>query len=250
MGSGEFTHGSMKIARGPPRDFPRGPESGWPTGGLASYVRRMRIVLADDHAIVLKGLRGLLASEPDLQVVAEEMNGEAALGSIRRLAPEVAVLDIEMPGMSGLDVAKKVAEERLSTAVVLLSVHRGSQFVAAAVEAGVGGYVLKEDAPADLLAAIRATMRGELYLSPRVTRPALAALREPDAGDPKLSPRERDIVRLLADGLSSKEIAVALTLTPKTVDTYRQNIMAKLGLHSVAAIVKYAIRHRIARIDD
>ncbi len=210
----------------------------------------MRILVADDHLIVLKGIKGLITAEPDLEVVAEESDGESALASIRRLRPEVAVLDIEMPRMTGLEVARKVASEKLTTAVVLLSVHRGNQFVSAAIEAGVSGYVLKEDAPADLLAAIRATQRGELYLSPRVTRPALQALKQGDAGEVRLSPRERDIVRLLAEGHGSKAIADQLSLTPKTVDTYRQNVMAKLGLTSVAAVVKYAIKHQIVHLDD
>jgi len=210
----------------------------------------MRILLADDHTIVLKGIKGLIEVEPDLEVVAEETDGEAALASIRRLRPEVAVLDIEMPRMTGLEVARRVAHDKLTTAVVLLSVHRGNQFVSAAIEAGVSGYVLKEDAPADLLAAIRATQRGELYLSPRVTRPALLALKQGEAGEVRLSPRERDIVRLLAEGHGSKAIADLLSLTPKTVDTYRQNVMAKLGLGSVAAVVKYAIKHQIVRLDD
>jgi len=210
----------------------------------------MQILLADDHVIVLKGIKGLIAAHADLEVVAEETDGEAALASIRRLKPRVAVLDIEMPRMTGLEVARKVTEEKLPTSIVLLSVHRGNQFVTAAIEAGVSGYVLKEDAPADLLAAIRATERGELYLSPRVTRPAIQALRQRDDNGVRLSARERDVVRLLAEGHGSKAIAEELGLTPKTVDTYRQNIMAKLGLHSVAAIVKYALRHQIARLDD
>lgn len=214
-----------------------------------AYHGAMRILLADDHNIVRKGIKGIIDAEPDLEVVAEESSGLAALEAIRALRPEVAVLDIEMPGLTGLEVARRVVQDGLGTAVVVLSVHSGNQFVTAAIDAGVRGYVLKEDAPADLLAAIRAAERGELYLSQRLVGPALMATRA-ETGAVRLAPRERDIVRLLAEGKSSKAIAEELSLAPKTVDAYRQNVMAKLGLRSVAAVVKYALKHQLARIDD
>ena len=159
----------------------------------------------------------------------------------------MALLDIEMPGLNGIEVARRIAEEKLATRVVILSAHSGKTFVSSALGAGIGGYVLKEDAPSDLLAAIRASSRQELYLSSQVTQTALEAMKQ--LGQDGLSPRERDVVRLLAEGLSSKEIAEALSLTPKTVDTYRQNIMAKLGLKNVAGVVRYAVKHQIVSID-
>jgi len=214
------------------------------------YARRMvRLLIADDHQILLEGVRSIIASQPDIEIVAEETNGERALESIRRVAPDVALLDIEMPGLSGIEVTRRVVAEKLPTRIVILSAHAGKTFVSSALEAGIGGYVLKEDAPGHLLAAIRANARHELYLSAVVTQTALSAAKETAQVAPLthdgLSPRERDVVRLLAEGLSSKEIAEALCLTPKTVDTYRQNIMTKLGLKNVASIVRYAVKHQI-----
>lgn len=154
-----------------------------------------------------------------------------------------------LPKMSGIDVARAVKREQLATVLVILSSHRSSPFVASAVEAGIGGYVLKEDAAGDLLLALRSAARHELFLSPRVTRPALESMRRSD-DEPKLSPREREVVRLLAEGLTSKEIAERLDLTPKTVDTYRHNLMTPLGLKNVAAVVRYALKHDLARLED
>lgn len=211
----------------------------------------MRVLLADDHAIVREGLRVVLSTEDDIEVVAEESDGEKALEAIRRLKPDVAVLDIRMPGLTGIEVARKLNEDGALTSVVLLSMHKEESFVQAAMDAGVGGYVVKEDAARELIDAVRAVGRGDVYLSPRIAGSVVQALRRgPPPKAPHLTPRERDVVRLLAEGLTSKEIAARLDLSPKTVDGHRAAIMDKLAIRSVAGLVKYAIRNHLTGLDD
>ena len=211
----------------------------------------IRVILADDHAIVREGLRAVLSSESDVEVVAVESDGDRALASIRSLKPDVAVLDIRMPGLTGIEVARKLNEDDALTSVVLLSMHKEESFVQAAMDAGVGGYVVKEDAARELLDAVRAVGRGDVYLSPRVAGSLVQALRRgPPPKVPNLTPRERDVVRLLSEGLTSKEIASRLELSPKTVDGHRAAIMEKLGIRSVAGLVKYAIRNHLTGLDD
>jgi len=209
----------------------------------------IKVLLADDHGIVRDGLRAVLSSEGGFQVIAEESDGEKALASIERLQPDVAVLDVQMPGLTGIEVARKLAGQT-RTSVILLSMHKDESFVQAALLAGASGYVVKEDAARELTDAIRAVARGDTYLSPRVAGAIVGAMkRGPEGGVPQLTPRERDVVRLLAEGLTSKEIAARLGMAPKTVDGHRSAIMDKLGIHSVAGLVKYAIRNHLTGLD-
>lgn len=211
----------------------------------------LRVLLADDHAIVRDGLKALLSTQSDIEVVGEEQDGERALESIRKLAPDVAVLDIRMPGLTGIELARKLNDEGSLTGVVLLSMHREEAFVQAAMDAGVGGYVVKEDAARELIDAIRAVARGDVYLSPRVAGSVVQAIRRgPPPKVPHLTPRERDVLRLLAEGLTSKEMAVRLELSPKTVDGHRAAIMDKLAIRSVAGLVKYAIRNHLTDLGE
>lgn len=211
----------------------------------------LKVLLADDHTIVREGLRVVLSTEPGIEVVAEESDGERALAAIARIRPDVAVLDIRMPGLSGIEVARKLNEDGIATAVVLLSMHKEESFIQSAMDAGVGGYVVKEDAARELIDAVHAAARGDVYLSPRIAGSVVQALRRgPSSKTPSLTPRERDVVRLLSQGLTSKEIASKLDLSPKTVDGHRATIMDKLGIRSVAGLVKYAIRHHLSGLDD
>lgn len=211
----------------------------------------LRVLLADDHAIVRDGLKALLSTQPDIEVAGEEHDGEAALVTIRRVKPDVAVLDIRMPGLTGIELARKLNEEGILTGVVLLSMHKEEAFVQAAMDAGVGGYVVKEDAARELIDAIRAVARGDVYLSPRVAGSVVQAIRRgPPPKVPHLTPRERDVLRLLAEGLTSKEMASRLDLSPKTVDGHRAAIMDKLGIRSVAGLVKYAIRNHLTDLGE
>lgn len=210
---------------------------------------RIRVFLADDHAIVRDGLRAVLAAEKDLEIVGEEPDGERALAAIERLQPDVAVLDVQMPNLSGIEVAQKLAGQA-KTLVVLLSMHKAASFVQAALQAGAAGYLVKEDAARELTEAIRAVVRGDTYLSPRVAGAVVSALRPRPAHEPHLTPRESDVVRLLSEGLTSKEIAARLGMAPKTVEGHRAAIMEKLDIHSVAGLVKYALRHNLTRLDE
>jgi DNA-binding NarL/FixJ family response regulator len=204
----------------------------------------MRVLLADDHPVVRSGLRSVLASQADMEIVGEEPDGARALMAIRALKPDVAVLDIQMPQLSGIDVARQLAAESSPTAVVVLSLHQEESDVRSALDAGVCGYVVKEDAAAEVVQAIRAAARREMDISPRISGTLVHALRQKEPGT-TLTPRERDVLRLLAEGLRSKEIAARLKLSPKTVEGHRASVMDKLDIHSVAGLVKYALKHRL-----
>ena len=209
----------------------------------------MRVLLADDHPVVREGLKAILSAERDITVVACEADGESAVQSVRRLKPDVAVLDIQMPGMSGLEAARRLNGEKCGTHVVILSLHKDELDVQSAIAAGVSGYVVKDDAAAELVGAVRAATRGDFYFSPRLSASVVQALRHgPTSTAGKLTPRERDVLQLLAEGLRSKEIAGRLDLSTKTVEGHRAALMDKLEIRSVAGLVKYALRHRLAEL--
>ena len=215
----------------------------------------LRVLLADDHAIVRDGLRAVLEAEPGISVVAQVSDGPAAVAAIELHKPDVAVLDIQMPGLTGLEVARQVVASGAHTKIVLLSMHKEDAFVRAAVDAGVAGYVVKEDAARELTQAIRAAARGDVYLSPRVAGQVMQAVRAgggaaASGARAQLTPRERDVLRLLADGLTSKEIAGKLHLSPKTVDGHRTAIMDKLAIRNVAGLVKFAIRNHLTELGE
>lgn len=200
-----------------------------------------RILLADDHKLFRQGLTELFAEHPDLSIAATASDGHEALELARRLRPDVAVLDISMPGLDGLQVARAFKAERLPVRVVLLTMHKDAVNVRLALEAGVDGYVLKDDAFEQLAAAIATVARGGRAISPT----ALAGLASARERSP-LTPREREVVALIAGGKSTREIADELDISVKTVETHRQRVMQKLGFHKVAEIVHYAVRAGIA----
>jgi DNA-binding NarL/FixJ family response regulator len=210
----------------------------------------IRLVVADDHLVVRDALAALLEDEADLEVVARAADGEELLARIEQLTPEVAVADVEMPKMTGIEAARQVRDLGLRTAVVLLSVHKEAGFVKAALDGGASGYVLKAAGTGELLTAIRVAAAGDTYLSPRITSTALEALRAPPAEEPSLTPLERDVLRLLARGLASKQMAAELEIGVRTVDEYRARLMDKLGVRHVPGLVKYALRHHLATLDD
>ncbi len=204
----------------------------------------IRVLLADDHQIVREALRALLESE-GLQVVGEAADGQAALRSAVAERPDVAVLDLTMPLLNGIDAARAIFRDTPGTKVVLLTVHRDDHYVQAAFAAGIQGYVLKTQATADLLAAIEEVAAGRVYVSPGVSR-AAAVSRRTATGD-GLTPRERQVLQLIAEGKSTKEIASILGVSVKTADTHRTRLMDKLDIHDVAGVVRYAIRHGIVQ---
>lgn len=212
-----------------------------------------RVLLVDDHAMVRAGLRALLANIQGVEVAGEAGDGVQALGLVASLAPDIVITDIGMVPMNGLDLAGRIREDHPSVRIIVLSMHDGEEYVARALKNGASGYVLKDSAPLELELAIRATLAGDVYLSPRTARQIVATLpgREGEAAKPadSLSPRQREILRMIAEGNATKEIAFALGISVKTVETHRAQIMEKLGIRDVAGLVRFAIRTGIVSAD-
>jgi DNA-binding NarL/FixJ family response regulator len=209
-----------------------------------SATPRVRILLADDHAVVRHGLRLTLEAEPDFEVVAEASDGAQAVEAALHAEIDLAILDISMPRLTGIQVTRQLAEHRPDLRVLILSMHDNEQFFFEALRAGASGYVLKSAAHEDLVAACRATMRGEPFLYPRGVAALVREHLEQDrtsASDP-LSARESEVVKLIAEGLTSREIGVLLSISDKTVERHRANVLDKLGLKDRVALTRYAIR--------
>jgi DNA-binding NarL/FixJ family response regulator len=206
-----------------------------------------RLLLADDHAMVRRGLRLVLDAEPDLRVVAEAGDGVEALRLVRDIDVDLAVLDVSMPRMTGLQAAAEVMTARPSVRVLMLSMHDNEQFLFEALKAGASGYVLKTAADRDLVEACRAALRGEPFLYPSaiaaLVRDFLDRAREGAAtpADP-LTPRELQVVKLVAEAHTNEQIAAVLHISPKTVERHRENVMAKLGMRDRVELTRYAIR--------
>ena len=209
---------------------------------------RIRLLLVDDHEVVRSGLRMLLENEADLDIVGEADTGEKALDMVGKLKPDVVIMDITLPDISGIDITRRVKAEQPDVAVVALTIHEDQQYFFEMLQAGASGYVPKRAAPDDLINAIRASHRGEMYIYP-----SLAKLLVGDflarGGEERtketmngLTPREGEVLSLLADGKTNDEIADFLSISVHTVARHRENLMGKLGLHSRSELVKYAIR--------
>ena len=213
--------------------------------------KQMRILIADDHQIVRKGLKVLLSTEKDMQVVGEASDGRQAVQLCNRSKPQIVVLDFAMPELNGLEATRQILADNPAVRVLILSMHESEQIVREVLEAGAQGYLLKSDAGRELVQAIAALLDNKPYFTSRVAqmvlRGFLTARKPGDGGDAdgRLSPREREIVQLLAEGRSNKEVAVALGISVKTAETHRARIMQKMGFHSVTELVRYAIRTRM-----
>ncbi|MFC6022821.1 response regulator [Plantactinospora solaniradicis] len=210
-------------------------------------VAKTRILLADDHALVRRGLRLILDAEPDLMVVAEAADGADAVEAVRKTELDLAILDIAMPRMTGLQAAREIARRAPAVRILMLSMHDNEQYFFEALRAGASGYVLKSVADRDLLEACRAAMRGEPFLYPgaitALIRDYLHRARQGERlPESILTPREEEIIKLIAEGNSAKEIAEALVISVKTVDRHRANILQKLGMRDRIDLTRYAIR--------
>lgn len=208
---------------------------------------RIRVLLADDHTLVRAGIRALLETIPGVEVVAESGQGQETVELIEKHRPDVAILDIGMPGLNGVEVASRASKSSPRTRVVMLSMHADPTYVRQALRAGAAGYLLKEAAVEELPLAIQAVLRGESYLTPKVSQAVVQGfLRDGDPGarDPLegLTGRQREILQLVAEGKSTKEIAQALDLSIKTVETHRARLMERLGIHDLPGLIRLAMR--------
>jgi DNA-binding NarL/FixJ family response regulator len=207
---------------------------------------KVSVVIADDHAIVRQGVVSLLNGHPDIHVAGEASDGKEALGLIQRLRPDIAVLDISMPGMNGLTAAMRVPKVSPHTRVIMLTMFSDREFIVQALQAGARGFVTKRSLGSDVAHAILTVARGEVYLTPDVAALVvddyMAAVRSGYERATELTLREREVLQLIAEGRTNKEIAQVLDTSVKTVDTHRMHIMKRLNIHDLASLVKYAVR--------
>jgi DNA-binding NarL/FixJ family response regulator len=211
-------------------------------------VKPIRILLADDHTVMRRGLRLLLESQPEFSVVAEAADGRQAVEQATATQPDVAVVDIAMPNLSGIEAAQRMISALPHLAILILSMHSDEGYVLRALKAGAKGYLLKDSAEGDLIEAIKVVHQGRTFFSPEITRMLVAdyvqeiRTRGTDDSYDLLTSREREILQLLAESKSNKEIAQSLSLSPYTVETHRRNLQEKLNLHSFAELILYAVR--------
>lgn len=215
---------------------------------------RIRILLADDHTLIRSGIATLLKTNRDFEIVGEAADGEEAVEKTKQLRPDVLVIDLSMPKLSGIEATRIIKKQYPDVNILVLTMHESEEYVYQIVKSGAGGYVLKSAGKEELSAAIRAVMRGERFFSPRVSeimadgylRRVESEGEQAKTDDVPLTRREREILRLVVKGLTNQQIADQLNISPRTVDTHRTNIMQKLDIHEVANLVRYAIEHGIA----
>ena len=209
-----------------------------------SGMKRIRILLADDHAVVRQGFKMILAAQPDMEIVGEAGNGRVAVELAEQLRPDIVVMDVAMPELNGIEATRRLAASLPHTRVLALSMHKDSVYVREILRAGARGYLLKDSPAPDLVAAVRAVASGEGYLSPAVSNAVLDDYRR-HVTDPidLLTSREREVLQMLAEGKTNKEIAGVLNLSVYTVDAHRGRIMEKLNLHSINELVRFAVRN-------
>lgn len=206
----------------------------------------IRVVLADDHALVRQGIRSLLEKLDDIEVVGEASDGREALELSKTTQPDIAFMDIAMPGLNGLEAVTRMKKECPIARVIMLSMHAGEEYFQQALDSGAAGYLLKDADRRELELAIRTVIRGDIYLTPAVAKYAVDAYRQRKEGDQRplacLSSRQKEILQLIAEGYANKEIAQRLNLSPRTVETHRAELMERLDIHDVPGLVKIALR--------
>lgn len=213
------------------------------------------ILLADDHSILRSGLRGLIEKEPSLKVIAEADDGRTAIDLTRKLSPDVVIMDISMNDLNGIEATRQIVSAYPETKVLILSVHSGQRLVAEVFKAGASGYLLKDCDFEDVFSAIRVVAANGTYLCPQIATVLRndylqRIVQEDPAASSSLSPREREVLQLMAEGKSTKEIAFTFNLSVKTIEVHRQRIMEKLNIHSIAELTKYAIREGLTSLES
>ncbi len=216
---------------------------------------KMRVLIADDHVIVREGLRALLEAQPDIKVVGEAADGEEAVKKTREVQPDIVLMDITMPGMNGLEATRQIRQHSPDVKILALTMHEGNEYFFKILDAGASGYFIKGGSSSELISALRAVWSGDVFLYPTMAKKLLSDyLRRVRTGQDKesydgLTNREREILKLIAEGHTNQEIAELLVLSVATVQTHRAHIMAKLGLHSRTELIKYAIRRGFITLD-
>lgn len=217
----------------------------------ASKVKLVRILIADDHDLLRRGVKALLQSHPAFDICGEAATGREAVSKAEALKPDIAILDISMPDLNGVEAARRIRKLSPNTEILILSVHYSDQLIHEIVDAGVRGYLVKTDSDRELVTAVETLARHKPFFTSRATEVILSKFNPakpaeiPELVGDRLTSREREIVQLLAEGKSSKEVAAALSISVKTAETHRANIMRKLELHSVSELVRYAVRNQI-----
>ena len=209
-------------------------------------MRQLRVILADDHGLVRAGIRSLLEELPGVSVVGEAVDGREAIHLIEAEHPDLVFMDVAMPGLNGLEAARRIAASSPHSRLVILSMHANEEYVLRALHSGVSGYMLKDSSTTELAAAVRAIRQGETYLSPsissRLTEYVRRTTEPPRSSLDQLTPRQREILQLIAEGNTTRQIAHKLGLSPKTVEAHRAQLMDRLDIHDIAGLVRYAIQ--------
>jgi len=213
------------------------------------HVNKTRILICDDHTLFVEGIKAMLRNELSLEIVGEARNGRQAVELVKDLRPDLLLMDVSMPDMNGFDATRRVHEFDPDVKVLILTMHDEEELVARCLEAGAAGYIIKDAPASQLLYAIEMVRKGERYLSPAVLKKVVETYvkntRRPQTSYDRLSPREREILKLLAEGLSVKEIATRLNLSVKTVDAHKTNLMKKIDVHDRTELIKYAIQRKL-----
>jgi two-component system response regulator NreC len=215
-------------------------------------VAKTRILICDDHTLFVEGMKAMLRHEPSLEIVGEARDGRKAVELVKELKPDVLLMDISMPDMNGFDATRRVHEFDPAVKVLILTMHDDEELVARCLQAGAAGYLIKDAPAAQLLYAIETVCKGQRYLSPGVLKTVVDGYIK-DGGRPqtsydRLSPREREVLQLLAEGFSVKQVAVRLNLSVKTVDAHKTNLMKKIDVHDRAELIRYAIQRKLIAI--
>jgi len=217
-------------------------------------VPKIRVVIADDHGLMREGVKALLRATDDIEVIGEAEDGDEAIREVRRLDPDVVLMDVAMPGLGGLEATLAIRKEKPDVKILVLTQYDDREYVARFLKAGVAGYVLKRAAASELVAAIRAVQRGGLVLDPEIARDVMQEQGKPPSAsateDPyeTLTDREKQVLKLVAEGSSNKEIAETLDISVKTAMAHREHLMEKLGVHSRTELIKFALRRGVIRI--